>query len=468
MRVDHGSIEALRATLRGVALTPDSVGYAEAQPIWNAMWDNHRPALIVQPAGTDDVITAVRYAREHDVPMAVRGGGHSAAGKGTNDGGMVLDLSSMKGVHVDPVAQTATGFGGNLWQDFDPETQAYGLAIPGGLISTTGIGGFTTGGGIGWLTRKYGLTCDNLIAADLVTADGELARASAEENPELFWGLRGGGGNFGVVTRFTYKMHKVGPMVTGGVLAFTLDRAEEATNAFGELLASNPPRELGCALGLLALRPGDHYDESYYWQRVAGLSFCWTGNPDDLDKVLAPFLKSKPDLQMIKQMPYTYLQKMLDVMAPHGLRGYWKSGYGKEFTSEMAAKVIEFGGAPASNLSQGEFALLGGAFADVDDNDTAFGDRSGKFVYNLVATWEDQKDDDANKKWARDYFDAMQPWSTDTVYVNFLSEEGDERIRAAYGDKFDRLAALKYEYDPDNFFRFNQNIPPIPAGKAAE
>jgi FAD/FMN-containing dehydrogenase len=464
MQKFDSAVDDFRSRFKGTVLREADAGYA-ARPIWNAMWDHCRPALIARCVGAADVRAAVLFAREHDLPTAVRGGGHSASGKGTCDGGLVIDLSTLKGVHVNPRNRTAVAGGGCLWDDYDRETQAFGLATPGGVVSHTGVGGFALGGGIGWLSRRFGLTCDNVVAADLVTADGQFVRASETENPELFWGLRGGGGNFGVVTHFTLKVHEVGPEVTCGILMWPIERAAEAWGAYAEL-ADSAPDELGCTLGVMRAPAAPFVDESLHDKWVAGFFFCWSGPPEKAEAAVAPFLARRPAVRSIGRMPYTTMQKMVDFMSPHGRRSYWKSGYAKGLEDPLASVVVEHMGQSVSPRSQAEFVLFGGAVARVPELATAFGDRTGKVVYNVVVNWTDAARDDANKAWANSFFRALQPFSTDAVYVNFLGDEGIDRIRAAYGDKYDRLARLKRAYDPTNFFRLNQNIIPAegPAG----
>jgi FAD/FMN-containing dehydrogenase len=457
------AVERLRTQFKGVLLTQADAGYDDARPIWNAMWNHCRPLLIARCVGPADVRAAILFARELALPTAVRGGGHSMSGKGTCDGGLVIDLSMLKGVHVNARSRTAVAGGGCLWEDYDRETQAFGLATPGGVVSHTGIGGFALGGGIGWLGRRFGLTCDNLVSADLVTAEGEFVHASAAENPELFWALRGGGGNFGVVTHFTFKLHKVGPSVICGILMWPIERATEAWDAYAEI-ADSAPDELGCTLGMMRAPAAPFVEESLHGKLVAGFFFCWTGAAERAESVVAPFLERRPPVRCIGPLPYVSLQKMVDFLSPHGRRSYCKAGYTKALSAPFAAATVENIGRSVSPFSQAEFVLLGGAMARVPEEATAFGDRSGRLLYNVVVNWTDRAEDAANRDWATTFFEALQPFSTSTVYVNFLGDEGGDRIRAAYGEKYERLAQIKRRYDPENFFNSNQNIVPAAGG----
>jgi hypothetical protein len=453
------ALDRLRKDFAGALLLPDDAGYAIAQPIWNAMWNHYRPALIAQCVGPADVSAAIRFAREMDLPTAVRGGGHSAAGRGTCDGGLVIDLSALKGVRVDPESRSVHVGGGCLWSDVDRETQAFGMATPGGVVSHTGVGGFALGGGFGWLSRRYGLTCDNVLAAEVVTANGDSVKASENENPELFWGLRGGGGNFGVVTQFTLKLHEVGPEVLFGMLMWPLDRAQEPWQAYAQIV-HDAPDALGCTLVLMTAPAAPFIDPALHNKKVIGFFCCWTGDPAELEPLLAPLLARNPAVRSISPIPYTTLQQMVDFLSPHGRRSYWKSAYLKSIDDKVGAVVCDQAQRDSSPYSQAEFTLFGGAVARVPESANAFGDRSGKALFNVVANWTDPAEDDSHKAWARSFFEALQPHSTGTVYVNFLGDEGAERVRAAYGGKYERLVRLKSTYDPDNFFRFNQNILP--------
>jgi FAD/FMN-containing dehydrogenase len=416
--------------------------------------------LVARPTGVADVMAAVRMAREYDIALAVRGGGHSGAGKGTLDDGIVLDLSSMRRVRVDPATGVTYTEGGAQWCDYDHETQPFAVATPGGVISTTGVGGFTLGGGIGWISRKFGLTCDNLIGAELVDAEGRRVVCDQEQSPDLLWALRGAGGNFGVVTGMKLRHHYIGPTVYAGAFLFSVKDAERAfalVTEFGE--RDNLPRELGVLSGMVTLRDFDFIPKELHWQKACSVAFCWTGDPTEGKKLLSSFAKLGPAFQADHELPYKQLQCMFDVLAPHGNRSYWKTGFVNSVSPAVAKTMVEFGRAAPSPLSQAEFMILGGKIAEIPNRESAFGDRTGRFVYNLVANWTDAAQDRENIAWTRNFFDAMQPFSTGAAYANYLGD-GDNRARDAFGENYDRLSQLKAQYDPTNFFKNTQNVPP--------
>jgi FAD/FMN-containing dehydrogenase len=458
--IDVGAIDSLRAGFRGQLIQPTDPDYDEARKIWNAMIDR-RPALIARCTGTADVVAAVRFAREQGLPVAVRGGAHSAAGKGVVENGVVIDLSLMKGVHVDPASKTVRAEGGATWGDFDHETQLFGLAAPGGVISTTGIAGLTLGGGFGWLTRRFGLACDNLLSVDIVTASGECVTASEQENTDLFWGVRGGGGNFGVVTSFEYRLHEVGPLVLTSILVWPAERAAEVMRVHREATRTLPD-EIGTSTAFVAAPPLPFVPEELHFKpAIVVLAVASMPNLDEGRRLLQPWLDLAPAGQMIEPLPYAVTNSLQDALMPAGRRSYWKAGYLPELSDEAIDIAADFGARPPSAFSLAEFVLWGGAVARVGADETAFAERDARFLFNFVSVWEDPSDDEASIAWARDFHAAMDRCGTGGVYVNFLSDEGDERVRAAYGaEKYARLASLKAKYDPDNFFRLNQNISP--------
>lgn len=459
MTLTETMVDALRATFRGPLVGPGDPDYDAARSVWNAMIDK-RPAVVARCTGPADVVAAVNFAREHELVTAVRGGGHSAAGKGTCDDGIVIDLSLMKGVRADPAKGTVRAQGGVTWGDFDHETQAAGLATPGGVISTTGIAGLTLGGGFGWLTRRFGLSCDNLLSVDLVTAAGESLVCSEDENTDLFWALRGGGGNFGVATSFEYRAHRVGPLVLGGLIGWPLAQAPEIL-AFHREQTRSAPDELGISTAFVTAPPLPFVPESLYFQPAVVVILCWSGDIDEGREVIRPWLELAPPIQMVDAMPYTVMQTLQDDLAPPGRHSYWKSGYLTELTDDAIAAAAGVAATVPSPLSLAEIVLWGGAVARVGADDTAFGQRDGRFLFNAVSFWEDPAEAEPNVAWARAFYDALQPFATEGVYVNFLSEEGDQRIVEAYGtEKYERLARIKAQYDPDNLFRLNQNIAP--------
>ena len=444
---------------RGELLVPGDDGYEHARWTWNAMHDK-RPALIARCAGVADVMAAVDYARESDLLVSVRGGGHSIPGHSTCDDGLVLDLSRMKSVRVDPVAKTARAEGGVNWGTYDHETQAFGLASTGGQVSTTGIAGLTLGGGIGWLMRKQGLACDNLISADVVTAQGELVTASAEQNEELFWGLRGGGGNFGVVTSFEYRVHEVG-LVFGGAVMHPADRADEVLGFFREYCAAAPDEVTPYAL-LVTAPPAPFVPPELVGSPVVVLAGCYTGPLDEGERVLKPLREfGSPPIDLVQPLPYTALQSMFDETGPAGHSYYLKGDYVPDISDELIATLMGQAAAMPGPHCEIHLGQMGGAAGRVGENDTAFSHRDAAFVFIGLAHWLEPSEQDGHLAWVRGLGDAVRPHSVGT-YVNFLGDEGDERIRFAYGseEKYSRLVELKRTWDPQNVFCLNQNIRP--------
>jgi FAD/FMN-containing dehydrogenase len=455
------AVEQFRSSLRGELLHAGDAGYDEARSIWNGMIDK-RPALIARATGVADVIEAVNFARTNDLLVSVRGGGHNVAGLAVSDGGLMIDLSLMKGVRVDPGARTARAQPGATLGDLDRETQAFGLAVPAGIVSTTGIAGLTLGGGIGWLSRKHGLTSDNLLSADIVTADGRFLTASEEENADLFWGLRGGGGNFGIVTSFEYRAHALGPMVVAGLILYPMDKATEFLRFYRDFVAA-APEEL-TATPLLRLAPAAPFlAPEVHGAPVVGVAVLYAGPIEDGQRAVQP-LKAfgAPLVDLISPKPFMALQTMFDAAAPHGNQYYLKTEYLPGLSDDAIETIAAYGATITSPLSLAAFFHLGGAVSRVAEQDTAFSHRDAAFAMNIQASWLDPQESDEHIRWTRDFWEAMQPFSTGGVYVNFLSEdEGEDRVRAAYGaTKYERLVALKNKYDPTNLFRLNQNIKP--------
>ena len=455
----EGTIQELREGIRGEVITPADARYDETRAIWNGMIDKH-PALIVRCAGVADVLAAVQFALSQDLEIAVRGGGHSLPGFSTSDGGIVVDLSPMKGIRIDPDAQRVVAQGGVTWSELDHETQAFGLAVTGGLISSTGIAGFTLGGGIGWLMRKHGLTCDNLVAADLITADGRFVRASKGENPELYWGLRGGGGNFGIVTSFEFQLHRVGPTILAGPIFFPGDQATQILRGFREY-TSNLPDEMTTLVNLLTAPPVPFLPSDVHGKKIVAVIGVYAGSPDEGRRLAAPLRQlGTPITDLLGPMPYTTMQSLLDGLYAPGARNYFKAGYLGGLSDAAIDAVVGFHGPSISPSSEIHIHHLGGAVARVADDATAFGDRGAPYLLNIIARWTDPATDDAQIAWARDLYAAAEPFSTGGTYVNFLSA-GDDRVTAAYGpDKIERLSQLKEVWDPTNLFRLNQNIAP--------
>jgi FAD binding domain/Berberine and berberine like len=463
------ALQQLHGAFSGEILQPGDAGYDEARAVWNGMFDCH-PALVARCRTVEDVIAAVAAARDHGLTVAVRGGGHSAVGYGTCDGGLVIDMSDMNRVEVDPQARTARAQPGATWGQFDAATQEHGLAITGGRFSTTGIAGLTLGSGSGWLERKLGLTADSLLSADLVTASGERVTASEEENTELFWGLRGGGGNFGVVTSFTYRLHPVGPIVLGGLLVSLPDRAEEILRFHAEYWPSAPD-DLGGGVAFISAPPEPFVPAEMHFKPVVGHVICWTGDPEEGERVLAPIREvAQPVMDMVQPMPYVALQAMLDAGGPKGIRGYMKAEFMDTLEGEAIEKFARHGSARVSPMAQIILEPLGGAVARVGEDDTALGRRDVDWCYHALAMWmePDEASAEANMAWARALSEDLRPHVTEGVYLNYTSDQGEERVRATYGPaKYERLQALKDRYDPDNLFRLNQNIRPSGAAATA-
>jgi FAD/FMN-containing dehydrogenase len=444
----------------GTVIEPSDDDYETARQVWNADIDR-RPAVIARCSGTADVLTAVRFAREWGLPMAIRGGGHAVAGHAVCEGGLVVDLSTMTGVRVDPLTRTARAQGGCLWRHVDHEAQAFGLAVTGGIVTHTGIGGLTLGGGIGHLMRRYGLTIDSLASCDIVTADGEFLVASAEEHPELFWGLRGGGGNYGVVTSFEYRLHPLGPTVLAGLVAWPMAEAGEVLRFFRDFVA-DAPDEVGVMANLRLAPALPAFPQEFHGQPIVALIVCYAGPIDEGEQVLRPLRAFKtPALDTIGPKPYAAHQAMFDAAYPHGRHYHWKAWKLPPLTDAAIDVIVQQASSITSPLSAIPIFTLGGAVASVDDDATAFAGRSAAHDIIFVASWlPDDPEPERHRAWARAAWRAMQPFAHG-VSVNFLSDEPAPHLQVAYGEhKYARLAALKSKYDPANSFRFNQNIAP--------
>lgn len=450
-------VKELRARLRGQVLRPGDDGYDAARKVWNGMFDRH-PALIARCTGAADVMTAITFAREHNLLVAVKGGGHSFPGHSVCDGGVMIDLSPMKSVRVEPEARTAVAEPGVVWGEFDRETHAFGLAVTGGQISHTGIAGLTLGGGIGWLARTFSLTSDNLLSADLVTAEGRLLKASASENADLFWGLRGGGGNFGIVTAFQYRLHPVS-MVYGGLVAHPLPKAKDALRFFRDF-AKGAPDQLTMT-GAFLHTPDGH--------PAFGVAFCYCGPVQEGEKVVKPLRQyGPPVMEQVGPMPYPAVQSMMDQAAEPGRRYYVKGHMVNELSDGVIDALADHFARVPSPFSVLLVIQLGGAVTRRPKEETAYYHRDAAFALTILSAWLDPGEDEKQMQWARQLDRAVQPFVTGGVYVNELGDEGEERIKAAYGAKtYARLVALKNRYDPTNFFRLNQNIKPTTDGRKA-
>jgi FAD/FMN-containing dehydrogenase len=450
----------LREVLSGRVIVPGEQEYDDARAVFNAMIDR-RPALIARCRTTSDVASAVDFARERGLALAVRGGGHSVAGLGVCDDGIVIDLGGLKTIRVDPVAQTARVGGGVLWGELDAATQEHALHTPGGRVTTTGVGGFTTGGGYGWTSSKHGLACDNLLSAEVVLADGRVVTASEDENEELFWGIRGGGGNFGIVTEFELRLHRLGPIVLAGLALWPLERAPEVFRAWRDY-ADAAPDELSSACVLLTAPPADFVPEPLKGKTAVGMAVLYVGDAEEGAEVVAPLKALDPVVDHIEPMPYTAFQAALDPLAPAGMRSYWRGEYMRTLPDAAIDTFLEHGpglteaGAP---FSQMVVFRIGQGVAAMPEEATAFSHRDAQYLFHPISCWSDAGDDDALIAANRAFAEAMRPFGSDGAYLNF-TPEGD-RVRESYGaEKYRRLVALKDAYDPGNLFRLNQNIVP--------
>ena len=454
-------VEAFAARLRGALLRPGGAGYEEARKVWNGMIDR-RPALIARAASVADVINSVNFARENDLLLAVRGGGHNVAGTGTVDGGLLLDLSRMKGVRVDPERRKVHAESGVTIGELDKRTQAFGLATPMGVVSQTGIAGLTLGGGIGWLRRKHGLSSDNLASVDVVTADGRFVTASEEENSELFWGIRGGGGNFGVVTCFEYRLHPVGPEVMFAFVLYPGDGAREVLRYLNEY-AAQASDEVS-PVGVLGRVPRDEmFPEEHHGEQYVAVLAMYAGGAEEGERALAPLRElGEPVADFSGRMPYVEAQKVLDEDYPDGGRYYWKSTNVNGLGDEAIEALIAHAEAAPSDHSTIDVWYQGGAMGRVGAGESAFGDRSAPVLLGIEANWEEPRHDESNVAWVKSTVSGMRRFSGGGTYLNFpgFFEEGQDLMHDAYGGNYKRLVALKNEYDPANLFRLNQNVKP--------
>jgi FAD/FMN-containing dehydrogenase len=462
LAIDDATIEGLRSAVGGEVITPEDAAYEEARKVWNGMIDA-QPALIVRCASTDDVVAAVNFGREHDLLVSVRGGAHSTPGYSTCDGGIVIDLQPMNSVEVDPATATARVQGGAKWVDLDGATQEHGLAVTGGRVSDTGVGGLALGSGSGWLERPYGATCESMRSAEVVTADGTVVRASTDENDDLFWGLRGGGGNFGVVTEFEFDLHPVGPIVMGGMLAFPRPQAREIIRAYRDYI-EQAPNEVCGGVALITAPPEDFVPEAARGKPAVGIVYCHVGQPEEGAEALKPLREALPDpvLDMVQPMPYTALQQMMDAGNPHGIREYFKVDYLAALPDEAIDIIIEQGEQLPAPFGQLILGPMGGAVGHTDSSTRALTIPDVPWAYFCLSMWMDPGEDKRNTAWAKGFAEAMQAFGVGKALPNFIEpDEGVARLRASYGeDKYERLVALKNKWDPDNLFRLNQNIDP--------
>jgi FAD/FMN-containing dehydrogenases len=451
---------ALKGGLRGRMLTKDEDGYDTARSIWNGMVDRS-PGLIVRCQGASDVIQAVNFAREHDLIVAVRGGGHNIAGNAVCDGGLMIDLSSMNFVRVDPAAKRAWIGPGATLGDVDRETQAFGLALPTGINSTTGISGLTLGGGFGWLTRKYGLTIDSLASADVVTADGRLLRASTDENLDLFWAIRGGGGNFGIVTAFEFNLHRVGPEVLSGLVVHPFDNARELLRSYREAVI-NAPEELTCWVVMRRAPPLPFLPAEWHGREVMIFAMCYVGDLTEGEQASREIRSlGNPIADVVGPHRLVDWQAAFDPLLTTGARNYWKSHDFETLPDGALDAIIQAVRTLPGPECEVFIAQIGGAMSRVAPDATAYPQRAAHFVMNVHTRWRENKDDNACVKWARDLFRAAEPFAMGSAYVNFMPEDETDRVEKIYGMNYSRLAKVKGRYDPHNMFRMNQNIRPL-------
>ena len=458
-------IKDLKSRLRGALIQPGDAGYDEARKVYNAMIDK-KPRMIAKCADVADVIACVNFARENKLLLAVRGGGHNAGGLGIADDAFVIDLAPVKYTLVDPKAGTVTVGGGCTWADVDHATHAFGMAVPTGIISTTGVGGLTLGGGIGHLTRKCGLTIDNLLSADVVLASGKSVKASASENPDLFWALRGGGGNFGVVTAFTFKLNKV-DIVYAGPMLYELSDAAEVMKWYRKFIV-NAPDELNGWFAFLTVPPGPPFPENLHLKKMCGIIWCCTEPQAKAEEMFKPIRAfKKPALDFVGPMPQPVLNSMFDAIYPPGLQWYWRVDFVNEFSDDAIAQHVRFAQTMPTMHSTMHMYPINGAAARVGKTETAWNYRNANWSQVMVGVDPDPANKEKISKWAKDYFNALHPFSAGGAYVNFMMDEGEERVKATYGDNYQRLAEIKAKYDPTNLFRVNQNIKPAGTKRAA-
>ncbi|HSJ16664.1 MAG TPA: FAD-binding oxidoreductase [Solirubrobacterales bacterium] len=456
--IDAGGLE--RLGFGGVIVAPDDPGYDELRRTFNGMFDR-RPALIARCGGAADAAAAVRFAREAGLPASVYGGGHNVTGNAVCDDGVMIDLRPMKGIEIDPERRVCRAGAGLTWGELDAATQEHGLAVTGGRHPTTGIGGLALGGGSGWIERRYGYTVDNLLSVEIVTADGQILTASEDENPQLFWGTRGGGGNFGVVTEFELRLHSLGPTVLGGMLLYPAPMAAGVTANFRDAMAAAPD-EVGSAVALLTAPPEEAVPEPVRGQPVAGVIVCYAGPVDEGEEALRPLREfGPPALDMVRPMAYIELQRLIEDGYPHGMRNYWTGDFLRGLPEEAIEVLCRYHLSKPSPLTQILMLPGGGAPSRMPNDATALGSRGAPFNYHITSLWPDPADDEANIAWTRELAAEMKPFATGHAYLNFLSDEGEERVVAAFRpEAYARLTALKDRYDPDNLLRASQNIRP--------
>ena len=456
--LNETSIQEFRASLRGGIIEPQDQGYNDARKVYNAMISK-RPRMIVRCVDVADVIQCVNFARKNNILLSIRGGGHNAGGLGICDDGLVIDLSLIKYTRIDLEAKTVVAGGGCTWGDVDHATHVFGMATPSGIISTTGVGGLTTGGGIGHLTRKYGLSIDNLLSVDMVLADGSFVTANAKQNQDLFWAVRGGGGNFGVVTAFTFKLHPV-DMVYGGPMLYHISETEDVMKWYRKLI-KDAPDDLTGFFAFLTVPPGPPFPEHLHLKKMCGIVWAYSGPLEKAEEIFKPIRAFKtPALDFVGPLPQPALQGMFDALYPTGLQWYWRADFVKELSDKTISEHIKFGNALPTMLSSMHMYPVNGAASRVNSKDTAWSYRDATWAMVIVGVDPDPANKEKITSWTKKYWEALHPYSAGGAYVNFMMDEGEERIKATYGDNYGRLVTIKNKYDPNNLFRVNQNIKP--------
>ena len=455
-------IEQFKGKLKGKFISSKNAEYEDARKVWNGMIDKH-PMYVIQCANEEDVVNSVNFARNNNLEIAVRGGGHNVAGFSTCDGGIVIDLSPMKKIEVDKASGTAVAQAGLTWGEFDKVSQEHGLATTGGLVTTTGVAGFTLGGGFGWLVRKYGMTIDNLLSVEMVLANGERISANANENPDLYWGVRGGGGNFGIVTSFTFKLHPVGPNVYGGALFYPVSKAKDILSFYNKFSQSLPD-ELSTMTAFITAPPEPFVPKEMVGTPMLVVALCYSGDVNEGDKVLKPLREfMPPTIDVAGPIPYAALQGMFDAGAPKGMHSYWRTQYLDELSDEVVDMLIR-NSSDINKLSPFSAVHIHhweGAVKKVKPEETAFSYRDARFVINIIGMWMPGNNPDNNINWVRNLSDSVKQFSTGNLYLNFIADTGEDKVVAAYGkEKYDKLVQLKNKYDPKNLFHLNQNIKP--------
>lgn len=454
--INTSVLEEFASKLRGRIVKPTDADYNETRKVYNGMIDKH-PGMFVMCVDVADVIASVNFGRENKLLVAVRGGGHNGGGLGICDDGLVIDLSGIKFIRVDTSNNTVRVGGGNVWGEVDHATHPFGLAVPAGIISSTGVGGLTLGGGVGHLSRKYGLTIDNLLEADMVLADGSFVTVSAKQNTDLFWAIRGGGGNFGIVTSFKFQAHPV-KTVFGGPTLWPIEKTEEIMEWYHKFL-NNAPDDLNGFIATMVI-PGAPFPENLHNKQFCGIVWCYVGDLDKAAEIFKPILELKPLFEHVGEMPYPAIQTLFDGLFPPGLQWYWRADFFNELGPEVCAQHLKFGSKIPTPLSQMHLYSISGAASSVGKDETPWAYRDAKYAGVIVGVSPNPEDSDKITNWCKDYWEALHPYSSGGAYSNFMMDEGQDRVKASYKHNYDRLTKIKMKYDPTNFFRVNQNIKP--------